>query len=94
MAERWNENSCNAPAADITNFRAAGPSSNQSPRKMHSNAQIGFSSYGVGGTSTPNTYASPVTHFEPVQTFEPEVERIARHIQSIWATCELNIILL
>lgn len=89
MAGRWNENSFNAPAADVANFRAAGPSSNQSPRKMHSNAQTSFSSYSVGGTSaTPNTYVSPVTHFEPAQRFEPEVERIAKHIQSIWATCE------
>jgi len=89
MAGRWNKTSCNAPTADVTNFRAAGPSSNQSPRKISSIAQISFSSYGVGGTSaTPNIYVSPVSHFEPVQRFEPEVERIAKHIQSIWATCE------
>lgn len=89
MAGRWNETSCNAPAADVANFRAAGPSSNQSPRKIQSIAQMSFSSNGVGGTSaTPNTYVSPVAHFEPVQRFEPEVERIAKHIQSIWATCE------
>jgi len=77
MAERWNENSCNTPAADVSNFRAAGPSSNQSSQKMHSNEQISFSSHGVGVTSaTPNTFVSP------------EVERIVRHIQSIWATCK------
>ncbi|XP_022165293.1 exonuclease mut-7 homolog [Myzus persicae] len=75
MAGRWNENSYNAPAADVANFRGAGPSSNQSPQKMHGNEQISFSSYGVGSTSaTPNTFVSP------------EVEHIARHIQSIWAT--------
>lgn len=91
MAGRWNENSCNAPASNFTNVTAAGPSSNQSVRKMNSDTQIHFSNYNFVGTSTtPNTHVSPVTYFEPVQRYEPEVERIARHIQSIWATCECD----
>jgi hypothetical protein len=88
MAGRWNDNSFNAPT-DSANSRAGGSSANQSPRKVLSVAQLSFTNHGIDGTSaSPNTYAPQAARFEPVQTIEPDVERVAKHIQSIWATCE------
>lgn len=88
MAGRWNDNSYNAPT-DGANSWVSGSSANQSPRKVLSVAQLSFSNHGVSGTSTaPNINVLPVARFEPVQTTEPDVERVAKHIQSIWATCK------
>jgi len=90
MAGRWNGNGYNAPT-DGSNSWVSGSSANQSPRKMLSVAQLGFSNHSISGTSTaPNINVPPVARFESVQTTEPDVERVAKHIQSIWATCEYN----
>ncbi|XP_025200796.1 exonuclease mut-7 homolog [Melanaphis sacchari] len=87
MAGYWNDNSCNAPTDGATNFRVAGSSANQSPRKVLSVAQLSFTNHSVGDISeAQNAHVSPVARYEPVQTFEPDVERVAKHIQSIWAT--------
>lgn len=87
MAGRWNDNSHSVSAEGDSYGAAAGSSANQAQRKVYSVAQMNFSGYG-GTSATLNSYMPPGAHLEPVPRIEPEVELIAKHIQSIWATCK------